>query len=315
MADRSGRILVTGACGQIGSELTMTLRGVYGSGNVVAVGHVKEPSSTLRDSGPFASVDVRDCAALDRLVDVYDVDAIYHMAAILFAAGEENPWAAWDVNVNGLLNVLEIARSRRLSQVFVPSSIAVFGPDVPRDLAPQDAPLNPRTMYGITKLAGEALARHYAMTFELDIRGLRYPGIISSETLPGGSTTDYAVEIFYAADSAGHYQCFVREDTVLPMMYMPDCIRATLDVMNAPRELLSHPEGYNVAGMSFSAGDLARMIQRELPGFTCSFVPDGRQAIADSWPMRIDDRVARHDWDWRPSYGLEGMVSDMLERM
>jgi nucleoside-diphosphate-sugar epimerase len=315
MADGNGRILVTGACGQIGSELTIALREAVGGDNVVAAGHVKEPSATLRESGPFEFVDVRDHAALDRLVDRFDVDKIYHMAAILSAAGEKDPWRAWDVNVNGLLNVLEIARERGLSQVFAPSSIAVFGPDVPRDLAPQDAPLNPRTMYGITKLAGEALARHYALTFGLDVRGLRYPGIISSETMPGGGTTDYAVEIFYAADSSGHYQCFVREDTVLPMMYMPDCIRATLDLMNAPRELLSCAEGYNVAGMSFSAGDLAMMIQRECPGFTCSFVPDERQAIADSWPMRIDDRAAQRDWNWRASYGLEKMVSDMLERI
>jgi len=315
MADQNGRILVTGACGQIGSELTMALRERLGGGNVVAVGHVKEPSFTLRDSGPYASADVRDHAAVDQLVDRYEIDSIYHMAAILSATGERNPSDAWDVNVNGLRNVLEIARTRKLSQVFVPSSIAVFGPDVPRDLAPQDAPLNPRTMYGITKLAGEALARHYAMTFGLDIRGLRYPGIISSETMPGGGTTDYAVEIFYAAHSAGHYQCFVREDTVLPMMYMPDCIRATFDLMNALREPLSHPVSYNVAGMSFSAGDLARTIQRELPGFTCSFVPDERQAIADSWPRSIDDRFARHDWNWRPSFGLEDMVSDMLERI
>jgi nucleoside-diphosphate-sugar epimerase len=315
MADRDGRILVTGACGQIGSELTMALRDVYGGGEVVAVGHVEEPSSTLRDSGPHASVDVRDYVALDRLVDVHEVDAIYHMAAILSAAGEKDPWGAWDVNVNGLLNVLEIARTVSFAGVCSELDCRVRPRRAARPGTAQNAPLNPRTMYGITKLAGEALARHYAAAYGLDVRGLRYPGIITSETMPSGGTTDYTVEIFYAADSAGHYQCFVREDTVLPMMYVPDCVRATLDLMNAPREMLSHPERYNVAGMSFSAGDLAKMIQRELPGFTCSFVPDGRQVIADSWPMRIDDRVARHDWNWRASYSLEGMVSDMLQRV
>jgi len=315
MADRNGRIMVTGACGQIGSELTMALRERGGGENVVAVGHTTEPSSTLRESGPFEVADVRDFALLERWAESYEVDVIYHMAAILSAAGERNPQLAWDVNVNGVLNVLEVARLHGLSKVFLPSSIAVYGPDVPRDLAPQDAALNPRTMYGITKLAGEALGRHYAAEYGLDIRGLRYPGIVSSETMPGGGTTDYAVEIFYAADSSGHYDCFVREDTVLPMMYMPDCIRATLNLMDAPRELLSRAESYNVTGMSFSAGDLARAIRLELPGFSCSFVPDARQKIADSWPMRIDDRPAREDWRWQPAFGLEEMVDDMLQSM
>jgi len=314
MADREGRLMVTGACGQIGSELTMALRERFGGDNVVAVGHVTEPSSTLRESGPFESADVRDFGALDRLVGKHEVDSIYHLAAILSAKGEENPSLAWDVNVNGLMNVLEIARRRRLAQVFVPSSIAVFGPDVPKESAPQDAVLNPATIYGISKRAGEGLARHYARRFGLDIRGLRYPGIISGETLPGGGTTDYAVEIFYAADSSGHYQCFVREDTVLPMMYMPDCIRATLDLMDAPADGLSKPECYNVAGMSFSAGQLAQEIRHHLPGFTCSFVPDRRQAIADSWPMRVDDHLARQEWNWTPSFGLASMVEDMMAR-
>lgn len=312
MAELEGRILVTGAVGQIGSELTMALRERHGASNVVAAGHITEPQETLRDSGPFVTIDVRNQAEIEHIVDKHQIEKIYHMAAILSAVGEKNPCMAWDVNVNGLLNVLEVARQRGLSQIFVPSSMAVYGPDVPRDLAPQDSALNPTTMYGITKLAGEALARNYIHNYGLDIRGLRYPGVISGETPPGGGTTDYAVEIFYAAEASGHYQCFVREDTVLPMMYMPDCIRATLDLMNAPMDALEYPAGYNVTGMSFSAGKLVQAVREYLPGLSCSFVPDERQLIADSWPLRLDDSAARRDWHWRPEFGLEEMVADML---
>lgn len=315
MADMEGRILVTGAVGQIGSELTMALRERHGSSNVVAAGHITEPQQTLRDSGPFVKIDVRNQAEIERIVEKYQIEKIYHMAAILSAVGEKNPCMAWDVNVNGLLNVLEVARQRKLSQVFVPSSMAVYGPDVPRDLAPQESALNPTTMYGITKLAGEALAKNYIHNYGLDVRGLRYPGVISGETPPGGGTTDYAVEIFYAAEASGHYQCFVREDTVLPMMYMPDCIRATLDLMDAPFEALEFPAGYNVEGMSFSAGMLVEAVRRHLPGFSCSFAPDERQRIADSWPLRLDDSAARRDWHWHPQFGLEEMVTDMLVRV
>jgi len=315
MADLERRILVTGAVGQIGSELTAALRERYGGEHVVAVGHLTEPSETLRNGGPFATCDVRDTAALAHLVDAYDVDTIYHMAAILSAAGERDPMLAWDVNVNGLVSVLEVARVRGLAKVFVPSSIAVFGPDTPRELAPQDVALHPTTMYGVSKVVGESLAAYYRNEYGMDVRGIRYPGIVSHETLPGGGTTDYAVEIFYAADATGQYQCFVREDTVLPMMYMPDCIRATLDLMDAPCECLSVPSRYNVAGMSFSAGELAETIQHHLPGFVCSFVPDERQRIADSWPQSLDDRRARRDWGWSPSFGVKEMVADMIEKI
>ena len=315
MAELEGRILVTGAVGQIGSELTMALRKRFGGSNVVAAGHITEPSETLRESGPYVSLDVRQRCEIERVIDEYQIQVIYHMAAILSAVGEKSPCMAWDVNVNGLLNILEVARLRGLTQVFAPSSMAVYGPDVPRDLAPQDSALNPTTMYGITKLAGEALAKNYILNYGLDVRGIRYPGIISSETPPGGGTTDYAVEIFYAADATGHYQCFVREDTVLPMMYMPDCIRATLDLMSAPMDALEYPAGYNVAGMSFSAGKLAKVVRQHLPGFSCSFAPDERQVIADSWPLRLDDSAARRDWNWSPRFGLEEMVEDMLVRV
>ena len=312
MADMEGRILVTGAVGQIGSELTMALRKAYGGSNVVAAGHITEPQETLRDGGPFVTLDVRNRSEIVRTVEEYHVDTIYHMAAILSAVGEKHPGMAWDVNVNGLLNVLETARELGLRQIFVPSSMAVYGPDVPRDLAPQEAALNPTTMYGITKLAGEALVRNYILNYGLDIRGLRYPGVISSETPPGGGTTDYAVEIFYAAAASGHYRCFVREDTVLPMMYMPDCIRATRGLMDASANGLRYPAGYNVEGMSFSAGALVEEVRKYLPGLSCSFMPDERQVIADSWPLRLDDSAARSDWDWKPEFGLEEMVEDMM---
>jgi nucleoside-diphosphate-sugar epimerase len=315
MADMEGRILVTGAVGQIGSELTLALRGKYGGANVVAAGHITEPRATLRDGGPFIALDVRNRAEVEAVVDTYEIATIYHMAAILSAVGEQDPRAAWDVNITGLLNILEVARTRGVSRVFLPSSMAVYGPDAPRDLAPQAAALNPTTMYGITKVVGEALAKNYIRKYGLDVRGLRYPGVISADTPPGGGTTDYAVEIFYAAEASGHYSCFVREDTVLPMMYMPDCIRATLELMEAPFDALEFPAGYNVAGMSFSAGRLAKELQRHLPGFSCSYVPDSRQAIADSWPLYLDDAAARRDWKWMPRFGLEEMVADMLVRL
>lgn len=315
MADREGRILVTGAVGQIGSELTMALRERFGGANVVAAGHITEPAETLRDSGPFVAIDVRVRTEIEEVVEAYQIETIYHMAAILSAVGEADPRMAWDVNVNGLLNTLEVARQCELSQVFIPSSMAVYGPDVPRDLAPQEFALNPTTMYGITKLAGEALAKNYIRYYGLDVRGLRYPGVISSDTPPGGGTTDYAVEMFYAAEASGHYQCFVREDTVLPMIYMPDCIRATLDLMDAPFEALRFPAGYNVEGMSFSAGELAEAVRKHLPGFSCSFAPDGRQRIADSWPLHLDDSAARQDWSWRPEFGMDDMVEHMLARL
>jgi nucleoside-diphosphate-sugar epimerase len=258
---------------------------------------------------------VRRRSEIEQVVERYQVQTIYHMAAILSAIGEEHPNTAWDVNVNGLLNVLETARVMGIGQVFIPSSMAVYGPDAPRDPAPQEAALNPTTMYGITKVVGEALAGSYIRNHGLDIRGLRYPGVISSTTPPGGGTTDYAVEIFYAAAVSDHYCCFVREDTELPMMYMPDCIRATLELMQAPVECLNHPTGYNVAGLSFTAGALAAAVCERVPGFSCSFMPDKRQRIADSWPRRLDDSAARRDWNWIPQVGLEQLADDMVANL
>ena len=309
------RILVTGAVGQIGSELTLALRDRYGAENVVAGFHHTGPTPQLRDSGPLARLDVTDRARLEEVVDKYRIDTIFHMAAILSAVGEEKPNLAWHVNIDGLYNVLEVARTQEMTRVFVPSSIAVFGPETPRDPAPQETILRPTTMYGVTKVAGELLGNYYVRRFGLDVRGVRYPGIISSETLPGGGTTDYAVEVFYKALQEGHYNFFVRADTVLPMMYMPDCIRATIELMEADFDRLKHHCDFNLAGMSFSAEELALEIKQHIPEFTYEFHPDFRQEIADSWPKRIDDAAAREEWDWKPEFDLPSMVADMLARL
>ncbi|MBN1580816.1 MAG: NAD-dependent epimerase/dehydratase family protein [Anaerolineae bacterium] len=310
------KILVTGAVGQIGSELTVALRERYGHHNVVATGHHTPPSSELRDSGPFEFIDVARKESIEAVIDKYHVDTVYHMAAILSAVGEARPHLCWDVNINGLYNVLEIARERELVRIFCPSSIAAFGPETPRDNTPQETVLRPRTMYGVTKVAGELLCDYYVRRFGVDVRGVRYPGIISNVTPPGGGTTDYAVEIYYEAIRNQHYSCFVREDTVLPMMYMPDCIKGTLDLMEADLLRLNHHADFNMAGISFSAGELAASIKAHIPAFTVVYEPDPvKQAIADSWPKSIDDSAARAEWGWQPSYDLAAMTVDMLEKL
>ena len=309
------KILVTGAVGQIGSELTLELRERYGAENVVATGHRTKPGPALRDSGPFEFIDVTRRETVEEAVEKYDIDTIYHMAAILSAVGEKNPQLAWDVNINGLYNVLEIAREREMTRIFCPSSIAAFGPDTPQDDTPQETILRPTTMYGVTKVAGELLCDYYFQRFDVDVRGVRYPGIISSETLPGGGTTDYAVEIFYEAIKHQRYTCFLREDSVLPMMYMPDCIKATIDLMEADLDRLKHHSDFNLAAFSFDPAGLVAEIQKHIPEFTCEYEPDYRQAIADSWPRTIDDSAAREEWDWEPEYDLAEMVKDMLEKL
>jgi nucleoside-diphosphate-sugar epimerase len=314
-AEEMKKLLVTGACGQIGSELTLALRERYGGDNVVATGHRTKPGDELRDSGPFEFIDVAQKETVEAAVKKYNVDTIYHMAAILSAVGEQKPHLAWDVNINGLYNVLEVARERELVRVFCPSSIAAFGPETPRDNTPQETVLRPTTMYGVTKVAGELLCNYYFKKFGVDVRGVRYPGIISSETLPGGGTTDYAVAIFYEAIKHKHYTCFVREDTVLPMMYMPDCIKGTIDLMEAELSRLKHHADFNLAAISFSAGELAAEIKKHIPEFTVEYQPDFRQAIADSWPQSIDDSAARQEWDWQPGYDLASMTADMLAKL
>ncbi len=316
MAERGDmrRILVTGAVGQIGSELTVELRRRYGAGNVVAAGHRTRPAPVLCE-GPFEYIDVAHRDSIEEVVKRHNIDTIYHMAAILSAVGEAKPHLAWDVNMNGLYNVLEIAREHGLTRVFCPSSIAAFGPETPRHNTPQETVLRPRTMYGVTKVAGELLCDYYVRRFGLDVRGVRYPGIISSETLPGGGTTDYAVAIYYEAVANRRYTCFVREDTVLPMMYMPDCIKGTIELMEAGFDRLVHHADFNLAAMSFSAGELAAEIKAHVPEFEVTYEPDFRQAIADSWPRSIDDSAAREEWHWQPDYDLASMTVDMLAKL
>ena len=312
---RMKKIVVIGAVGQIGSELTLALRDKYGSDNVLACGRKTEPSKKLLESGPFEKIDITDKTTIKGVVEEYDIDTIFNMAAILSATGEEHPKICWKVNIDGLYNVMEIARDFDMTRVFVPSSIAVFGPETPRDNTPQETVLKPRTMYGITKVAGELLGDYYFKKFGLDVRGVRYPGIISSETLPGGGTTDYAVDIFYKAIKQKKYTCFVKKDTVLPMMYMPDCIKGTIDLMEADISKLKHHCDFNMASMSFSVGELADEIKKHIPEFVCTYKPDFRQEIADSWPSSIDDSVARKEWNWNPSYNLSSMTEDMLEKL
>lgn len=312
MAKEMKRIMVTGAVGQIGSELTMALRKKYGNDNVLATGHRTKPKPELRDSGPFEFINVSKRETIEEVVKKYNIDTIYHMSAILSAIGEKNPQLCWDVNMNGTINILETALEHDMVRVFVPSSVAVFGPETPLDNTPQETILKPKTMYGVTKVAGEVLCDYYVKRFGLDVRGCRYPGIISYETLPGGGTTDYAVAIYFEAVKYKNYTCFVREDTRLPMMYMPDCLKATFDLMEADFDKLKHHSDFNVTAMSFTAQELADGIKMHIPEFECRFEPDFRQQIADSWPNSLDDTAAREEWGWQPDFDLAAMTRDML---
>lgn len=308
------KVLVTGAMGQIGSELTLELRNRYGFENVIAT-DVREPGGKLSETGPSGVLDVTDRTAVFSFIKEHGINTIFHMAAILSATGEKNPALCWKVNMDGSINIMDAAVQMKLGTVMIPSSIAAFGPETPRFDTPQETVLKPKTMYGVTKVCGELLGDYYVKKLGADIRGLRYPGIISSETPPGGGTTDYAVDIFYQAVEKGEYTCFVKEDTMLPMMYMPDCIKATIDLSEADKSRLEHPCEYNLAALSFTAGDLAREIRKHIPGFSVSYEPDFRQAIADTWPASIDDSAARTEWGWSPGWDLETMTADMIEKL
>jgi len=309
------KILVVGAAGQIGSEFILTLRKMYGNNNVIGTGRNTAPSEAVLNTGPFEFFDLVNREDLFNCCKKYDINIIVNMAALLSGAAEKNPMRAWDVNMNGLLNVLEIARELKMKQVLVPSSIAVFGPGTPLDRAPQETVLKPTTMYGLTKVAGELLGDYYVKKYGLDVRGLRYPGIISYETLPVGGTTDYAVLIYVEAIKNKKYTCFVKEDTRLPMMYMPDCIKATIDLMQAEFSTLKHHCDFNVGAMSFSVKEIADSIKKYIPEFEITYAPDFRQAIADSWPNDVDDSAARKEWGWSPKFDLDAMTRDMLENI
>jgi nucleoside-diphosphate-sugar epimerase len=313
--DKVQRILIIGAAGQIGSELTPALRSVYGTDNVVASNLHLSADQPLAQGGPWAQLDVTDRSALDACIRSFAIDTVINLAAILSAVGEKDPQLCWKVNIDGLINTLEAAREQGLHRVLIPSSIAAFGPETPRINTPQETVLRPRTMYGVTKVAGELLCDYYFRRFGVDARGLRYPGIISHAALPGGGTTDYAVEIFYEVLRHGRYTCFLGPDTALPMMYMPDCLKSTLDLLAAPLEGLKHHGDFNLSAMSFTPAQLADEIRKHIPGFEISYAPDFRQAIADSWPASIDDSAARAEWGWQPDYDLAAMVTDMLENL
>ncbi|HUI85903.1 MAG TPA: NAD-dependent epimerase/dehydratase family protein [Nitrososphaerales archaeon] len=307
-------VLVTGSEGQIGSELTDLLRERCGRQNVVA-GSLAAPSRQALDDGPAEQLDVTQKGELERVVKGYRIDTIYHLAAVLSAVGENDPQLAWSVNMQGLKNVLDVSKESGISRVFWPSSIAVFGPDAPKRMTPQDTPLNPTTMYGVTKVSGELLCRYYSLKFGVDVRCVRFPGLISNKTRPGGGTTDYAVEIFYSAIDSGRYTCFVRADTMLPMMYMPDALRGAMELMEAPSGLVKRHSGYNLAAMSFSASELAAEIAKHLPAFVCDYRPDSRQVVADGWPESVSDVDARRDWGWVPRYDLAAMTEDMILKL
>lgn len=308
------KILVIGAFGQIGVELTLALRKMYGNANVVA-SDLREENELLKGSGPYVSLDVMNKEMLHVQVIRQNITQIYLLAAMLSATGEKNPNLAWNLNMQGLLNVLDIAREEKLHKVYWPSSIAVFGPTSPKINCPQKTIIEPITVYGISKYAGEFWCNYYHQRFGVDVRSLRYPGLISYKSAPGGGTTDYAVEIFYEALESKKYECFLKEDTYLPMMYMPDAINATIQLMESPAEKISVHTSYNLSAISFSPKEIAAAIQKHIPGFDIVYKPDYRQNIANSWPQSIDDSVARNDWGWKHEYDLERMTADMIENL
>ena len=308
------KILVIGASGQIGVELTLALRKIYGNANVIA-SDLREENELLKGTGPYVSLDVMNNEMLHVQVIRQGITQIYLLAAILSATGEKNPGLAWNLNMQSLLNVLNIAKEEKLHKVYWPSSIAVFGPTSPKQNCPQQTIIEPSTVYGISKYAGEFWCNYFHMKYGVDVRSLRYPGLISYKSAPGGGTTDYAVEIYHAAMEEKKYKCFLKNNTYLPMMYMPDAIRATIELMEAPAKKITVRTSYNVSGMSFSPKEIAAEIRKHIPEFSISYKPDYRQAIAESWPQSIDDSVARKDWGWKEEYDLAAMTRDMLKNL
>ncbi len=307
--NKRSNVLVTGAGGQIGAELVEALRKVN---NIVYPSDISIP-----DNPPdhFLQLDVLDKKRMKEIVQEYKIEEIFHLAAILSAKGEENPMLAWRVNLESVLTVLELAAEFKLFKVFIPSSIAIFGPSTPKINTPQNTVTDPDTVYGITKLTGERWCSYYHQKRGVDVRSLRYPGLVGYKTLPGGGTTDYAVDIFHKALETGHYDCFIGEDVAMPMMYMPDAIRATIELLQAPQEQLTVDSSYNLAAMSFTPKQITEAIQKHIPDFTISYQPDFRDQIARSWPSSIDDSSARKDWNWQPEYDLDKMTADMLSRL
>ena len=308
------KILVIGAAGQLGSELTQALANQFGGEQVIAT-DLRDSARSAFDYCRFQTLDVMNKEALRDLVKEEKVTQIYHLAAVLSATGEKNPLFAWHLNMESLLYVLELAKEQKLDKIYWPSSIAVFGPNTPKVNTPQFCVKEPNTVYGISKQAGERWCEYYFEKHGVDVRSLRYPGLIGYKSLPGGGTTDYAVDIYHKAIANEKFNCFLREDSYLPMMYMPDAIKATLDLMNAPRESVKIRSSYNLAGMSFSPKEIFESIKKHVPDFQIEFNPDFRQAIADSWPDSIDDSRAREDWGWQPDYDLDAMTTDILKNL
>ena len=309
-------VLIIGSTGQIGSELTMKLRGIYGNANVVA-GYIPgaEPKGELAESGPKEIVDITNAQQIADAVKKYDIDTIYNLAALLSAVAENKPQLAWKIGIGGLMNTLEVAREHQCA-VFTPSSIGSFGPNAPKDGTPQDTIQQPRTMYGVTKVSGELLSNYYALKFGVDTRSVRFPGLISYVAPPGGGTTDYAVDIYYSAVKGEKFVCPIKQGTFMDMMYMPDALRAAIEIMEADPSRLQHRNSFNIASMSFDPEIIYNKIKEYVPGFEMEYQVDPlRQAIAESWPNRLDDTCARIEWDWKPEYNLDAMTRDMLEKL
>jgi nucleoside-diphosphate-sugar epimerase len=310
----SENILVVGACGQLGTELVEELRKIYGNDHVIA-SDIRQSEDEVFKSGPFENLDILDKARLGELLGKYKPTQVYHLAALLSATAEAKPKLGWTLNMDGLFHVLDAAIEYKIGKVYWPSSIAVFGPGTPADNTPQHCVMDPNTIYGISKLAGERYCEYYFRKHGVDVRSLRYPGLIGYKSEPGGGTTDYAVSIYHDALTKGKHNCFLGDHTELPMLYMPDALKATLDIMHAPAEKIRIRSSYNLAGMSFAPKDITASIQQYVPGFTTEYNPDSRQAIADSWPNSIDDSEARKDWGWKPAFDLDSMTRDMLKNL